>query len=700
MKRSAKRILSLLLAACMMLGLLPALALTSWAEETGAVDYADAEDGDLLYTVDFGYDDVYTKHYSDTTATATVSEDGRRLTFSGKAEAAATYYGGFLRKYPVVGHVYTISYYTETSSLNIRHGVQVLIDEKRIGMVSVAGKTDAANMLINGSTGASVPYTVSRKNDIENNNRQYFKVVVDGIRMVAQFYALDTENNYSLVAETAIDCLNTSFRNYLCIGMYNWDALAGESFVAVGDVQIAKGNTVVSGKTAYQQAYDAAAYGDVLYEVDFREDNEAGFEWGDHRASSNKGTVSEDGSTLTYLYTNEDETVSGAAQAYAAYFPDPTALNYGTYTYEFFLNSGTEDTKVRAALNVIGYGSGNSAGFSYFNGANQFSRGGNFVGITDSTLINVNSMRLTLTSYSTTLQPDTSDSSKPNVKIEVDTLTKTITNFVLNGETGEFEAVASICYAGGTYASLIFPYAWNKNNTVIIKDMKIVKGLSVTGEDSAILDLVVDGTSNVQLLTDETRLPAITQRPNYTAAYELPDGTVVTSISDLELTTGFNRVELTTVYTPVAIAAGQVELRGIQSLKEPTGGVTSVRLIGIVNTLELEAVGFEIIATYRDAEGTVHYGNDIVALSTDTVWSSVLANGNVSVTAEELGGKYVYAITINNVPVGEGVQVDFFVMPYSIAEGLEDVEENREYATDMNISIVNGQYDANAMPLE
>ena len=98
MKRSAKRILSLLLAACMMLGLLPALALTSWAEETGAVDYADAEDGDLLYTVDFGYDDVYTKHYSDTTATATVSEDGRRLTFSGKAEAAATYYGGVLRK--------------------------------------------------------------------------------------------------------------------------------------------------------------------------------------------------------------------------------------------------------------------------------------------------------------------------------------------------------------------------------------------------------------------------------------------------------------------------------------------------------------------------------------------------------------------------------------------------------------------------
>lgn len=694
MKRSTKRILSLLLAACMMLGLLPALALTSWAEETDAVDYADAEDGELLYTVDFGFDEAYTKHLTDTSATATVSEDGRRLTFTGKASGAATYYGGFLKKYPVVGHVYTISYYTETSSLNIRHSLQVLNDGARIGIVPVAGNTSSANMLINGSTGASVPYTVNRKNDIENNNRQYFKVVVDGIRMVAQFYALDTGDNYSLVAETAINCLKSNFRNYLCIGMYNWDALAGESFVAVGDVQIAKGNTVASGKSAYQQAYDAAAYGDVLYEVDFREDNEAGFEWGDHRASSNKGTVSEDGSTLTYF------SETAAAQVYAAYFPDPTALNYGTYTYEFFINSGTEDTKVRAALNVIGYGSGNSAGFSYFNGANQFSRGGNFVGIGDSTLNNTNSMRLTLTSYNTTLQPDTSDSSKPNVKIEVDTLTKTITNFVLNGETGEFEAVASICYAGGTYASLVFPYAYNANNTVTYKDMKIVKGLSVTGEDSTILDLVVDGTSNVQLLTDETRLPAITQRPNYTAAYELPDGTVVTSISDLELTPGFNRVELTTVYTPVAIAAGQVELRGIQSLAEPTGGVTSVRLIGIVNTLELEAVGFEIIATYRDAEGTVHYGNDIVALSTGTVWSSVLANGNVSVTAEELGGKYVYAVTINNVPVGEGVQVDFFVMPYSIAEGLEDVEENREYATDMNISIVNGQYDANAMPLE
>ena len=400
MKRSTKRILSLLLAACMMLGLLPALALTSWAEETDAVDYADAEDGELLYTVDFGFDEAYTKHLTDTSATATVSEDGRRLTFTGKASGAAIYYGGFLKKYPVVGHVYTISYYTETSSLNIRHSLQVFNDGGRIGLVSVSGSTSSANMLINGSTGASVPYTVNRKNDIENNNRQYFKVVVDGIRMVAQFYALDTGDNYSLVAETAINCLKSNFRNYLCIGMYSWDALAGESFVAVGDVQIAKGNTVASGKSAYQQAYDAAAYGDVLYEVDFREDNEAGFEWGDHRASSNKGTVSEDGSTLTYF------SETAAAQVYAAYFPDPTALNYGTYTYEFFINSGTEDTKVRAALNVIGYGSGNSAGFSYFNGANQFSRGGNFVGIGDSTLNNTNSMRLTLISYNTTLQPD------------------------------------------------------------------------------------------------------------------------------------------------------------------------------------------------------------------------------------------------------------------------------------------------------
>ena len=63
------------------------------------------------------------------------------------------------------------------------------------------------------------------------------------------------------------------------------------------------------------------------------------------------------------------------------------------------------------------------------------------------------------------------------------------------------------------------------------------------------------------------------------------------------------------------------------------------------------------------------------------------------VTAEELGGSYVYALAINNVPMGEGVQVDFYVTPYSVTDG---VMTSGDMAT---VSIVNGEYAENAAPL-
>ena len=181
MKHHTKRILSLLLAACMMLGLLPALALTSWAEGETAVAYDDAADGDLLYTVNFGFDDVYTIHVVDTTATATVSEDGHKLTFSNKEESDATYYGGFLNDYRIVGNVYTISYYTETTSLSIRSTVQLFNEGTRIGLSNKSGTTNTMTIVTNGTTGENIPYTVERKVDAENSNRQFYKVVIDGV---------------------------------------------------------------------------------------------------------------------------------------------------------------------------------------------------------------------------------------------------------------------------------------------------------------------------------------------------------------------------------------------------------------------------------------------------------------------------------------------------------------------------------------
>ena len=40
------------------------------------------------------------------------------------------------------------------------------------------------------------------------------------------------------------------------------------------------------------------------------------------------------------------------------------------------------------------------------------------------------------------------------------------------------------------------------------------------------------------------------------------------------------------------------------------------------------------------------------------------------------------------------------MMPYSVAAGLEDIEDNRDYGQDQTISFVNGKYDVSAQPLE
>lgn len=713
MKHHTKRILSLLLAACMMLGLLPALALTSWAEgETAGKDYDTAADGEQLYIVDFsGEDGMFTEdtgvNHNAVNGFA-ISEDGHRVTFSDK-KAAGSYYVGWLYDYPIAGHVYTIDFYLESTNLSsIRCGSFMVHDGSRMSMNLSNKSNSTVTINFNGNTGRESSFKVDRKIDAENGNRQYFRYVVDGNRMCIDIFALDTNGEYSLLVTYLMAYLNTSFHNALYVGLHNWDVIGADAHAAIGDVTIYKGDLE---RDEYRDQYDAAENGEILYQADFREDNTAGFQWGSFRDNSGDYIPSEDGSSVT-LATNDKST----EHRYNSWLPNRRVNSYGNYTYEFFITSnpstgeGITKTNSRVSLSVLGFSGNNTVGFSFFDAASEFCYGGNFAAANNTTY---KDWSVEAKVYED-IDPDTSDPSKSNVKIEFDTLAKTITCYVLDAETQTFVRAKSLSFSPSVRCTsdqtarilnpLVYVYAYNNYTNAMLKDFKVVKGLSVSGGDSApLMELVIDGkTQPLQFVTADTRLPAITEKDYYTAVYQLADGTVVTDASDLELTPGYNRVELTTVYTPEPIAGdAQVELRGIQSLAEPTGETTAVRLIGIVNTLDLEAVGFEILAIYRDADGTVHEASDFVAVSTDTVYNSVLADGgNVTMTAEELGGKYVYAVAINNVPVGENVQVDFFVMPYSVAAGLEDIEDNRNYGQDQTISFVNGKYDVSAQPLE
>ncbi|MBE6633474.1 MAG: hypothetical protein E7620_03910 [Ruminococcaceae bacterium] len=708
MKRNAKRVLSLFMTLCMLLGSIATLTTVSFAEEPLIQDYDTANDGDILYTVDFRMEDgVYTKHYVDDNGkqTYTFSEDGRKLTISDKAATGAACYSGYLKDFRITGHVYTISYYTECTDLaNVRvavhHYVETYADRKnnsgttelyRLGLNTQKGKTNLINYIANGTNRENTANSVDRKVDADNNNRQYFKVVVDGVNLVTKYYAMDKTGAYALLGEVAIDS-NIGY-NSLVTGLFTYDTLVDGDVISLGDMTIAKGDAFKrTEKTAYEQKYDAAANGDVLYDVNFKADNAAGIQWGDLASSAllTDTSISEDGKTLLM------NSATAGAQRISGFLPAREMIRYGSYTYEFFVDSGN-----RTGLNVLGFKTGTSAygmGFCYFNtdSAIQFVAGGNFLklGQMDKPLEDSYG-RSQAISYVKNVTPDTSDPTKPNVKIEVDTKACVITNYLLID--GAFVKTAAIRYGGASHVAVVYPYAYNANTNASYSNMVIKKGLSVSGAEGVLVDISVNGkytTSNPTLLADAT-LPVPAEKAYHTVVLTTMDGAPVTSLEQFTFQAGMNVLKLKAVYTPVAVK-NNVELRGIQTSLTPNteNNTTSVRFIGAVDSLDFDAVGFNLYVVYKDQNGNVieTANEDGVNKGTSSVYGSVLAGVDAAVTATDLGTNYLYAVTVNNVPNGEGVQVDFYVVPYYVVNG----ETVLSYENEAVCSIVNGEYVKNA----
>lgn len=88
-------------------------------------------------------------------------------------------------------------------------------------------------------------------------------------------------------------------------------------------------------------------------------------------------------------------------------------------------------------------------------------------------------------------------------------------------------------------------------------------------------------------------------------------------------------------------------------LSEAEGARFSIRLIGVTDSLSYEGVGFKISLSCEDSE----IGINNHSQTTYTVYNTLAAmekGGKVEYTAAELGGNYIFALNINNVPTGCG----------------------------------------------
>ncbi len=126
-----------------------------------------------------------------------------------------------------------------------------------------------------------------------------------------------------------------------------------------------------------------------------------------------------------------------------------------------------------------------------------------------------------------------------------------------------------------------------------------------------------------------------------------------------------------------AYAAAQADVQLVAYQTAGNADSYDIRFIGTVGSTEHSAVGFEILAVYDN-------GSRRFCRESSTVYTSLLGvseNGiTETVTAGEMGGTYLVALTVTGIPRTVG-SVSFRVRPYTV-----DADGNKTYGTEKTVT--------------
>lgn len=179
------------------------------------------------------------------------------------------------------------------------------------------------------------------------------------------------------------------------------------------------------------------------------------------------------------------------------------------------------------------------------------------------------------------------------------------------------QSVASACVVSQ-------PSEINIYNSTSIKTLNDVVSSSVKKLTGSVTINIFGGTITTLNAVNNTK---------QTNVYFSKDASV--TLGEATNTTGLNKIE-------GMIANGEAQYCGVQD--GVINGKGAVRFVGIVDSLEYEEVGFEITAVEQNFDFTT---------SCRYVYNSLLGiiDGEAKTyTAEELGGKYIYAVAIQDIP--------------------------------------------------
>lgn len=176
-----------------------------------------------------------------------------------------------------------------------------------------------------------------------------------------------------------------------------------------------------------------------------------------------------------------------------------------------------------------------------------------------------------------------------------------------------------------------------------------------------------------------------TEAATTNAAIVLNDTDALQKITmDAGKNAGVYRVKNLFIDTEADVNTNGFKLVGVQDT-DPAAEKINVRFVGVVDQPEdFQKIGIKVTAYLN---GEKHKDFDI---ATTEVYKAITgsANGvNSTITAEELGGEYVYALTIKGVPASG--TVTFEVTPYTV--DVNDSSNVTDYAT-YEVVYQNGEY--------
>ena len=354
MKNSAKKLLAMALVLMMTLAV---VAIPASADASSATNYADAVEGDLLYTVNFNGDSVYKAgHAWAGMKIKTVSEEGRAITLQPSKNDAneAAAFGGEMNttNYPAKGNSYTMVFTVTASDADQEIG---LYPDWSSGFVVVPGKNQfkynktlsdrSKNETIvdyteyNGTGSLTQTYAIEYKLNNDFSAAEYNLYVSQSSEWVL-LYSLDE-------AELAAGP-NWSTSDYeTVIRFYRDSKIANQTSgtVTVSDVNVYKGMAVAGGYLDEGEADSPANEGKLLYTVNFNGDSNMAklTETWDGFGKSSYVSPSADGSSVTLQIASGKWAAAGAKL-------NGLFVQNGAYTFVFTVTANDDNEEVGLCL--------------------------------------------------------------------------------------------------------------------------------------------------------------------------------------------------------------------------------------------------------------------------------------------------------------------------------------------------------------